>query len=72
MYAKPVYDLFGTEEKARKSLVTTLATEKSFWDMEMAKRDKFIDWVLTNASEYQDGDTIDWIGAFYDWEEEYG
>jgi hypothetical protein len=65
--SKTAADIYGNVTNARKSLVATLNEERRFWQLELDKKQEFITWALKNADKYDDGDRVDWIGAFYDW-----
>ena len=62
-----VLDVYGTEISARKALFRALVSERRFGDLDIEKKDAFIEWAFGNANLYKDGSKIDFIGAFYDW-----
>ena len=62
-----ILDLFGTADNAVSSLKKALSND-AFWNG-MSGHDKvvFQEWAFNNAKNYKDGETLDWVGAFYDW-----
>lgn len=65
-----ILDLYGTKDNAWSALKKALRAEKAWSDLTGQEKLEFQNWIAQTAAFYKDGEGIDWIGAFYDWQEE--
>lgn len=67
--SQAIAQFYGTEQDALESLCDTLIVEEPYFNLFGDEQLAFHDWAFENASDYIDGNGIDWVGAFYDWRE---
>ena len=65
-----LFDLYGTLANAYKTMKAALRDERAWSNLDNGDKAAFCNWIEDNASAYKDGDTLDWVGAFYDWLED--
>jgi hypothetical protein len=62
--------LYGSDKDAFEHMCDTLITEEPYATLFGPEQEAFHEWAFENSVRYVDGDYVDWVGAFYDWQEE--
>lgn len=68
--SETIASLYGTTKDALEHLRDMLITEEAYTDLFGDEQLAFHEWAFKNAHTYIDSNTVDWVGAFYDWREE--
>lgn len=68
--SKTVANLYGSSQDALEHLCDTLITEEPYAALYGEEQEAFHVWAFDNADKYIDDNYVDWVGAFYDWQEE--
>jgi len=69
MTNQTILDQYGTKQDALEHLCDTLIVEEPYAALFSTEQEAFHVWAFKNSAHYIDGDYIDWVGAFYDWQD---